>query len=847
MYRLSPTAIPKSYDLEIKPNLDDFTFEGTVSITLQVPTPTSVIELNAKDLTVTSASVRGGDGNEQVLQVAHDNEHEILTLQASTVIDAGTTVVDIAFSGELKDDLAGFYRSSYQDASGETRYIATTQFESTDARKAFPCFDEPDLKATFKIHLVVPRHLEAISNYPVSLVEEVSPTEKRITFEETMPISTYLVAFIVGPFRSPKVETTTSGVPVRVLSIEGSHELSEFAYDVALHAVKFFEDWFEIPYPAPKLDLIAIPDFGAGAMENLGAVTFREALLLVDQRLASKAELERVADVICHEIAHMWFGDLATMKWWNGIWLNEAFATYMELVACNAFRPSWKRWDSFGISRLEAMDIDALPSTRPIEYPVVSPSDAEEMFDLLTYEKGASVLKMIQEYLGVDRFRAGVSLYLDRYRLSNAETTDLWSCIEEASGEPMNETMRSWVFQGGHPLITASLENNRIQLSQEPFRYLNRSDDPQGSIGSAWLVPIKVRADGQEHTVLLQGPTLELEVGGGIEDVYVNADGFGVFRTMYKGELRDKAISGYGQHSVTERFNLISDSWALVLSERDTLKNYISLLRASAIERDPNVLRLIYSSISLLNRIADSDQKEAVSSLVRELFSPIILELGTEEGEEESEEQALARAIAFEALGVISNDKEIGAKANELFRMDISGLAPIPPNLASATLRVVATQGDDSDFAFMLDRYRNPRDPQDKLRNLYAVTAFRSPTLSLKVAEMCKGEIRIQDAFIVLANLIANPFTGDRVIAYVIDNFAELSARFPEKTRPSIFRTVPLLCTETSAPLASRVEQFFADNPMPSGKRNIAQQLERYRLNLRLRENYGSRLANELS
>ncbi len=846
MFRLSPTAYPVSYDLELRPNLDSFVFSGSVSIQLQIPLDTTEIELNSKDLEISSANLFQGE-TQTNLKIEIDNEHEILRLFSPNLILAGLATLSIDFSGDLRDDLAGFYRSSYTSTTGDTHYIATTQFESTDARKAFPCFDEPDLKATFKIHLVVPKHLEAISNYPVQLIDEIEPSLKRVSFQETMPISTYLVAFIVGSFQSPKTVTTESNVPIRVLSIEGSSELSEFAYEVGRHAVRFFEEWFQIPYPAPKLDLVSIPDFQAGAMENLGAVTFREALLLIDTKTASKAELERVADVICHEIAHMWFGDLATMKWWNGIWLNEAFATYMELVACDAFMPKWNRWDSFGTSRLEAMDVDAMPSTRPIEYPVISPADAEDMFDLLTYEKGASVLRMIEQYLGIEKFRSGVSLYLEKYRLANAETTDLWDCIEEASGQPMGQIMKSWVFQGGHPLITSSRSGSTLTIRQEPFAYLSRAEDSKGSIGDSWLVPLSIRVGNKTQVTLLTDKSLDLDLGEEGEDLFVNAGGTGVYRTRYEGSLRDSIVSRYSTYSVLERFNLISDTWALVLAEKESLKHYVTLLRHSKSERNPNVLRIMYSTLSLMHRIADENQKGVVKDLCVEIFSPIIDEFQLDENDNEPEEVSLARAIAFEALGVIGRDREISAKAQDLFRLDISGVSTLPPNLANPVLRTVATHGDDSDFAFMLDRYRNPRDPQDRLRNLYAITAFKSPTLTQKVAEMCRSEIRIQDAFIVLANLVGNPHTGDRAINFIFDNYEELSERFPDRGRSSMFRTISLLCGEISSKLAPEIFQFFEEHEMPTGRRTLSQQLERYRLNLRFRENYGSKITEALS
>ena len=302
-------------------------------------------------------------------------------------------------------------------------------------------------------------------------------------------MSTYLVAFIVGEFEATE-PVTADGVPLRVLAVPGKKQLADFAVAIGKASLEHFSQYYGIPYPGDKLDLIAIPDFASGAMENLGAITFRETALLVDPDKATRAELERVADVVSHENAHMWFGDLVTMKWWNGLWLNEAFATFMEMLAVDAWKPEWRRWDSFAVSRAAAMQVDGLKSTRPIEFPVERPEEAAGMFDVLTYEKGASVLRMLEQYLGAAKFRDGIRLYLKKHAYGNAETTDLWDALEESTQQPARALMDSWIFQPGYPLVSVEKSGRTIRLSQQIFRYLQDGSDSERS----WHVPIFLRA-----------------------------------------------------------------------------------------------------------------------------------------------------------------------------------------------------------------------------------------------------------------------------------------------------------------------------------------------------------------
>src|SRR5262245_32411798 len=470
--RLPVTTRPRRYELLIAPDLDTSAFSGEVVIALELTEPTDTIVLNAKGLDVVLVELaQGGAPVAADLKVQADVEQLVITTEQP--LAAGDAVLELRFEGEISHGLLGFYRSTYVDEAGARQVLAATQFEAPHARAAFPCFDEPEFKATFAITLVVADGLLALSNGPETHRETLPDGNVRVRFGETIPMSTYLVAWVVGPLEVTE-PVDAGGVAVRVAYVPGRGHLTRFALDVGAFAITFFADYYGIPYPGEKCDLVALPDFSFGAMENLGCVTFRETRLLLDPDAVTLDEASAAALTIVHEIAHMWFGDLVTMKWWNGIWLNEAFATFMEHLGVDAFRPEWKTWDEFALGRAAALDVDALESTRTVEYEVVTPDDAHGMFDLLTYQKAGAVPRLHKRWLGADAFRAGVRHYLARYQLANTETTDLWDALEEATGQPARRIMDSWIFQPGYPVITPS----NGTLRQRRFAYEpSRSDE----------------------------------------------------------------------------------------------------------------------------------------------------------------------------------------------------------------------------------------------------------------------------------------------------------------------------------------------------------------------------------
>ena len=688
----------------------------------------------------------------------------------------------------------------------------------------------------FSVTLDVPDGLAAYANGPEIEQQPLPDGGRTIRFGDTIPMSTYLVAFVVGPLVAT-APVDVRGTPVRVVHVPGKADLTRFALEAAAHSLEFFSDWFGIDYPAEKLDLLAIPDFAFGAMENLGCVTFREALLLVDPVRASRLELERVVDVISHEIAHMWFGDLVTMRWWNGIWLNEAFATFMELLCVDHFRPEWERWVSFGVERDAAFATDGLHSTRPVEYPVGPPEEADGMFDILTYQKGAGVLRMLERYLGAERFRAGVRHYLETHRFGNTETADLWDAIEHASGEPVRDVMDSWILQGGFPLVTVegapgpTSATHTAVLRQEPFQYSRAAG--ASSIGSAWKVPVIARAIGAGDARLLLGPEPEpLALAGDGPDsvVVVNAGGSGFYRVRYTPELHLRLAGRLPDLDVLERFNLLGDTWAVVVGLLSGPEDFLLLAESLGAEDDPNVWAQVTGALALLDRVVDDDTRPLVAAYTRALLGPVLARLGWDPRPGEGPRTPTLRAQVVAALGTVGRDPEVQAHAHRLHDEAQRGALTLDPDLASAILSAVGASGDATDFEAFLEHYRRPTTPQEEMRYLYALAGFADPALAARAFELALHEVRSQNAPFVIQLLLASRANGPATWQRVQDHWDELVARIPANILPRMLGGVTSLCRDPE--LARAVASFVHANPLPVGQRTVDQALERLEINV---------------
>jgi puromycin-sensitive aminopeptidase len=826
--------VPQRYELRIEPDLEAGTFRGHEAVRVLVHEATSEIVLNAKDLAVTAASVDSGAGRVDG-EVRVDEATERITVSLPAELAPGEATLHLDFAGELNDKLKGFYRSTYVDADGVHRTIATTQMEPADARLAFPCWDEPDLKAVFGVTLVVAPELLAVSNAAEVSRHALDDGRVEIRFADTIPMSTYLVAFVVGPLEATE-PVDVDGIPLRVVHVPGKSHLTSYALEVGAFCLRLFADYYEIPYPGDKCDLIALPDFAAGAMENLGAITFREAVLLVDPAAVTKGELERVADVIAHELAHMWFGDLVTMKWWNGLWLNEAFATFMELAAVDAYRPEWQRWVSFTNERAGAFAVDSLASTRPIEFPVQSPEDAEGMFDLLTYQKGASVLRMLERFLGHDGFRAGIRRYLATNEFGNAETTDLWDAIEAATDEPVRRIMDSWIFQGGHPQIGVEQTPNGFRFTQRRFRYL--PDDGEAT----WAVPLLVSFDGGEpEKVLLDGPSLDIATPA--KSVVVNAGGHGFYRVRYSADLLQDLGVRLGDLEPIERALVLENTWASVLAGDTEATAFLDLARRYEGETDPAVWTTLASALGGLDRILDGEGRPRFQAYVRDLARPTVERLGWEPGFGESDLLAQTRQIVLAVLGGLGDDADTQARARRVLEDELAG-RPADPNVAAAAVSIVAHTGTEADWERYLERYRTTDSPQEALRYLYALAEFPSAELADRTLALTLDGIRTQNAPFVIFYLLLNRSVQDRAWAFVEREWDVLCDRFPDNTIPRLLGGIVAL----SRPEQARaVEAFVASHPVPQAAKTIEQHLERLRVNVALRQREAERVAAHLA
>jgi puromycin-sensitive aminopeptidase len=828
--------------LVLTPDLDAATFAGDVEIDVTIHEAVDTITLNAAELDITLAELTPGNPAGNALSptaIDLDEEEERATLTFGEPLEPGSATLHLTFVGILNDKLHGFYRSTFTDEADVEHVIATTQMEATDARRAFPCWDEPDRKATFGVTLVVDENLAAYSNAPV-VEETAAPGGKKVVrFAPTMVMSTYLVAFIVGPLEATE-PVDVNGVPLRIVHPPGKAHLAPFALEVGAHALRFFTEYFGIPYPTDKLDLVAIPDFAFGAMENLGCVTFRESALLVDPAQAARTELERVADVVCHEIAHMWFGDLVTMKWWNGIWLNEAFATFMEVLAVDAFRPEWQRWVSFGVEREAAMAVDGLHATRSVEFPVGRPEEAQGMFDVLTYQKGGSVLRMLEQFVGPDVFRDGIRDYLTTHSHSNTETSDLWDALERASGRPVRDIMDTWINQGGYPLVRVGEDGS---LSQTPFSYRG---DPGGAIGSAWKIPVVSRSlsgDGPDLLPVLLDRTGTGATGTG-GDRLVNAGGSGFYRVSYPSATVERLAAGLGDLSPLERYNLVSDAWAAALSGQGPLADVLRLARALADsgERDPSVWSVILEAVGMADRVIPDTDRPVLQGAIRALFGPLAAELGWDPRPDDSERIPSLRASLLRVLGTIGAEPAVRTEAQR--RFSAAATVALHPDTESTILDIVATTGGEAEFESFLTRYRNPSTPQEENRYLYALASFDDPDLATRTFDLAMSEVRTQNAPFVLRSLIANRLTGPAIWQRITGEWDTMVSKFPSNILPRMLDGVRMLCNPPS--LAAETTRFIETHPLPAGGKTVEQILERLAVNVAFGESEGRQLTGHL-
>jgi puromycin-sensitive aminopeptidase len=825
-FRLSPHVRPVRYDLGIDVDLDQWRFHGIEEIELSLAEPTAAITLHATELTIVRARALLGDGTQLTGEPTYNAVAETATLTFPRPLPRGTVRLSLDFRGEILARLRGFYRSQKDGA----RYAAT-QFEAADARRAFPCFDEPAFKARFGLTLKVPADLVAIANGPIVRETALGSGRKEVEFAETPPISSYLVAYTVGPYEATPVATTSTGWPVRVFLPRGMAAKGLFARDAHVRSLEYLEDYTAIPYPYTKVDAIGVPDFEAGAMENPGAITYRLTAIAADAERASTPALKGIFYTAAHELTHMWWGDLVTMAWWDDLWLNESFATFIGYKAVADLMPEWGMWRDFVATLVRPFNLDALASTHPISFEVRNAKQATERFDVITYWKGAGVVRMIEGFLGADAFRAGVRTYLDRHRESNATADDFWRELGTASGRDVATIANAWITQPGHPLIRIDAQDGALRLRQQRF-----FADPEAAADGAalWPTPMVIKYgtdDGVREARVLADRADQSVPLPGARWFFPNGEGTG----FYRFALDDAALArlvGVVQEALTpaERLTLVGNQWALVKACKADVAQFLTMLDGFRAESDRAVLGAITERLYwLATHVVDDATMPAFERFIGRFLRPHFDALGWDSRPGEGADDRLRRATAIAALGDLAGDAAIVTEANARLARYLGDPSSLDANLASAVVGIAARRGDAALYQRYLDRKRAAaNDPEEEQRFLFGLTAFEDADLVRRsLALTLTDEVRPQDRAHLYARLLGTRAARLATWAFVRDRWGDLTANLDPMLQQNIVRALAQLTLE---PVASEVLAFLPERASDETRETVAQTVEQLRI-----------------
>ena len=839
-FRLSKDVMPSAYELRFELEFDRWTSTGHERITLRTSKPTREIVLHALDLDIRKATLDGDIAQ----ATAYDTEAETATLRFRREIAAGEHVLEISWTGGIRESLRGLYRS----LRGEERYAAT-QFEAADARRAFPCFDEPEFKACFSVELIHPAGNAAIANMPVISQEQVDERRTRTIFRETPKISTYLVAFTVGPYEFTEVVTTPSGIPVRVCLPPGLAAQGTYARDAHVRAVEWLQSYTAIPYPYYKVDAIGIPDFEAGAMENPGAITYRTRLLAADERNASIQTLKGVFSTAAHELTHMWWGDLVTMRWWTDLWLNESFASFVGEKATAALNPEWRYWRDFVADNTSAFSLDALASTHPISVEAKSAEEASQRFDAISYTKGAAVLRMIEGYLGEDAFREGVRIYLKRHAEANASADDFWRALDESSGQDVTSIANAWIKEPGHPLvdIRAREADGGLELELSQARYF--SDTDAAPTAQRWPVPLVIKYGTEEgvreHRSVLSAAHATVKLPGA-RWFFPNGGGRGFYRFRFASAFEgDRLDAGIAHLAAEERLALVDNMWAIARHGKATLAMFLARLETLRGEEDRAVLAAIGDSLSWLGNYAVRDATERpFARLVDELYRPILEAAGwtARDGDDTDVREKRTRAIAM--LGFHARARDVRDEAQRRVRDHLEGRERLNPDVAGTVVAVAATVGDNALWDRYIARMQQAQasDAQEESRFRQGLIFFEDPELADRTAEAIFSPlIRGQDRGLMLIPMMQSRRT--RLAAWKAVKKHWDSDIAGTDLAPLLKQGyVTAVSQLTQRGLAEEAAAFLDAKRTPDIQETVAQSLERLRINTAAAE----RLADEL-
>ncbi|MEO5721164.1 MAG: M1 family metallopeptidase [Chthoniobacterales bacterium] len=737
--KLPKHVVPVEYSIRITPDFKKFTFAGSETIKLDVRKAVREIVLNALEIEVAGASLDDKPVAKSAIKL--DAKEQTLTISLPAELTPGTHTLALVFSGKINQQGQGLYRAPYQDADGAKKVMLGTQFEATDARRMFPCWDEPIFRARFQITAVIPENMLAVSNMPVERGAK-TPAGKEVHFAATPSMASYLNVLCVGELDA--IEKKSGGVLHRVIATRGKAENGRYALDSSAQVTEYFNDYFGTPYPLPKLDEIAVPGGFGGAMENWGGITYFESRLLYDPEESSSETKQGIYSVVAHEIAHQWFGNLVTMAWWDNLWLNEGFASWMGSKATAKFNPDWEVWlernvprdptRRVGISKETAMESDARSTTHPIQQPVTTEAEAGSAFDEITYKKGQSFIRMLESFLGEEAFRDGIRKYIARHKFSNTTTTDLWNALGEASGKPVAEIAANWTQQPGFPIVMVTRDaDGKINLKQERFT-INFPDAP----ALRWPIPLTYTVAGSETPVsrLMDAETSEIADLPADRAVKFNVEGAGNYRVQYDDASWKLLLAELPRMSVPDRVNLLGDAWALVQARREPLSHYLELVeklpgKTELAERE----QVMTAFAHITGLLAGEAQAAPFQKYAISILRPSFGELGWDKKKGESSRDATLRASLVSALGSLG-DEEIIAGARERFAKYVSDRKSLDPDLRGPVLKVTGHYADEKTWNQLHDLARGAKSLEEKQNFYDALTAASDPKLAERALQI---------------------------------------------------------------------------------------------------------------
>ena len=842
--RLPDVARPDNYKLSFTPNLDNATFEGDETLAIHVLKPTSDIALNSADITYHDVTITA-EGKTQTAKVTPQKQNEMVVLSVEKPLAAGPATIHIVYSGILNNEMRGFYLG--KDEQG--RKYAATQFEATDARRAYPSFDEPDYKATFDITAVAPKGMVAISNEK-AVSDTPGPGDKHtVRFATTAKMSNYLAALVVGNFEY--VEGEADGIPIRVYATSGKQEMGKFALEAAEHILTYYDKYFSIKYPYGKLDLVGLPDFSAGAMENTGCITFRDVLLLIDEQHGSVDLKKTIASVIAHEMAHQWFGDLVTMKWWDDVWLNEGFATWMSSKPVEAWKPEW----NFNLDDVSnsggTLNVDSLANTRPIHQDADTPAQIQELFDGIAYGKAAAVLRMLEAYLGEQTFRAGVNAYIADHKYSNATAADFWDAQAKTSKKPVDKIMPTWVQQAGAPIVNVKSQcsgnSTQVSLSQQRY-YFDRTkfESPNDQL---WDIPLCLKGSDSGNATkceLLTKREQTVTLPGCSTWVLGNAAGTGYYRVGYQPEaVRAMAHDAETKLTPAERIDLQSDIWASVRVGREPVGDYLAFVQGLQADRTRAVLEDVVGRLDYIGRyLVSNSDREKYRAWLRQFLSPMIKDVGWEPRPGDTDEQKTLRARLFGALGYDARDPQALEEARKIADKALADPSSVDHEIAGAALPLAAINAGPDFYDKVMQALKNAKSPELYYGYFFTLPQFTDPKLLERTLNYAiSPNVRSQDALQLVSGVLQNPDGQQLAWEFIKQHWSELEKAGGPFASAQVVGSTSSFC---DAGMRDQVTEFFSAHKVAAAERTYKQAIERINSCVDLKSQQESQLASWL-